>query len=1025
MNKQILTQIILIFMILILIITIISPDLIKLAPKFIKQDYGLREDYNIEKYNVLKMDFVSSNSYSSGNPFTDVDFTIEFTNPTGQRILNTDGFYNGNGNGDQNGYVWSARFSGDEVGTWTYETFSNEPSLNGLTGTINVQISSNKGPIIKDEEYPHWFKFKEGENVQLHGNFLDNVAGGNPLRFTHLYLSEFVSDTERQQFIDRANQIKANKMNIYLANVGDYGGSFPTTPWLGTYNSNNKERFDILRWEKYEVEIARLNQEGIIAELWFFADDSAFGNINDANIDLFLQYGLSRLSAYPNVIFVQVLEWEEMYSNNWNRANNHGIFMSQHNPYERSISIHGTTGNFDFPNEEWTKFMAIQTGNTVSYPSNYDMTLVNYNLPNNPKPLINEEFGFNNDDYDQNPVDSLNMRKKLWIAFVAGTAGTGTGSGMKEFDEFFDLVNPEFWKMTPDDSVFVTAGYETHCLANSGQSYICYAPVGGTIQLNSNSIQEQYNYLWYDPFTGVITEQGFIDPGNLILNAPNSNDWVLFLDVASQQVSTCNLIAEPDREIGSFNSLLTASFENLPPDITLTLMKCSQEDGGTQQIINNNIATRSCNYPEVLEETTYQASATAEETQCITLVTDLPIPPENVFQDDYTINIYSNDFINQLTIDNVDWDHYSNYYPLGGGEIPPDSNGINGLWHFNDDLSDGMANDDSGNGNEGTCTIGVTCPDYIIEGQRFGAGAYLFNGVTDYIEIPQSTISTSGTISMWIKPTGMQDKTIMDATNDIGSNKYFFIDINDQGLLRFWMEDYNDADFRVDYDVSQYDPNDWYLVTGVWNFGSAPALELYFNGELVDSDTRASGPISVLATPYIGHDRSEEDTNTMWKFGGAIDEAAIWSINLNQEEILALYSGGGGGPSTGSYESTLIETPQLESVLVEWESTNNNAIHFAISPDSNIWCNVYNGQIITRNNCGYFPSENFYYKVEFSDYSLINNVYFEWEERVELPGGGGGKTLPHQAYGEDEDGQLYSQDIFKMILDFIKNIFGL
>ena len=76
------------------------------------------------------------------------------------------------------------------------------------------------------------------------------------------------------------------------------------------------------------------------------------------------------------------------------------------------------------------------------------------------------------------------------------------------------------------------------------------------------------------------------------------------------------------------------------------------------------------------------------------------------------------------------------------------TNGLVGWWPFN-----GNANDESGNGNNGTVTGATLTTD------RFGVAnkAYSFNGVTNNINIPNSNCGAFGqssfTCSVWCKYT--------------------------------------------------------------------------------------------------------------------------------------------------------------------------------------------------------------------------------------------------------------------------------
>jgi hypothetical protein len=113
-------------------------------------------------------------------------------------------------------------------------------------------------------------------------------------------------------------------------------------------------------------------------------------------------------------------------------------------------------------------------------------------------------------------------------------------------------------------------------------------------------------------------------------------------------------------------------------------------------------------------------------------------------------------------------------------------------------------------------------------------GAQDFDGVDDYVELPDLITSTTGTISLWVRPSSMVSHTIFDASS---GSKYFYIDINSSSLLRANLEDSADADFNTSYDVSSLSPYQWYYLTFAWRFGSSPVIRLYRDGNLVDQNT--------------------------------------------------------------------------------------------------------------------------------------------------------------------------------------------
>ena len=193
----------------------------------------------------------------------------------------------------------------------------------------------------------------------------------------------------------------------------------------------------------------------MITELWFFADDSGFGSLSDADRQRLIKYAMARLSAYPHTMFVLCLEWQEGWSTS--EVDTHMTYGQNHNPWDRLWSVHGTTGNFSFPGYWWADFMATQSGNDITPSSNNSHTITNRGLAN--KPLIVEEFGLLASTYDKR------LRGNLWACFCGGGAGSGTGSDLPRLRQFIENEGVEYWNMAPNNSV-TTSGF---ALVNSGQ----------------------------------------------------------------------------------------------------------------------------------------------------------------------------------------------------------------------------------------------------------------------------------------------------------------------------------------------------------------------------------------------------------------------------------------------------------------------------------------------------------------------------------------------------------------------------
>ncbi|HEX5760726.1 MAG TPA: DUF5060 domain-containing protein, partial [Thermoanaerobaculia bacterium] len=399
------------------------------------------------------------------NPF-DVTLTATVTAPSG-RILAVDGFFDGDGAGAAVGRAWKVRIFADEPGTWTWRTTSSLPELAGKSGSFPCQGTLGgvfaAGPVVVLPSRPRSFSYRNAGAVYLLGKFLD-VAAPARLRFSHTLLSEQLTDADRQAMLDRHRGMSLNKMNVYLANRGDYGG-VATTPWVGTAAANDKRRFDLARWQTYDRWVRRLRDAGLVAQLWFFADDSGFGDLPEADRERLIRYGMARLSGYANTFFTLALEWQE----GWSAAEvaTGAGQIHRWNPWDRLVSVHGLTGDFSFPTALWADYLDLQAGNDAGHATVHAAGLRNRALA--VKPLIQEEHGMGEEDQAN--------RQKAWAAFMAGAAGSGTGAFLKHLAAFVATV--PFDRMQPSGALVLSGS--AYVLAEAGQVYAAYLPGGGTV----------------------------------------------------------------------------------------------------------------------------------------------------------------------------------------------------------------------------------------------------------------------------------------------------------------------------------------------------------------------------------------------------------------------------------------------------------------------------------------------------------------------------------------------------------------
>ena len=451
------------------------------------------------------------------NPFTEIELTADVTSPSG-KVYKVDGFFDGDGQGGAAGKVFKLRVFADEAGTWTWRTSSNRPDLHGRTGSFACSGTLpgvfSTGPVVVDPERPRRFRQREGGPVFLLGKFLDEAAPP-PLQYSHTMFSEELTDADREALLARHLGMGLNKINVYLANKGDYG-AVSTTPWVGTAARNDKERFDLGRWHLYERWVRRMRDAGFVAQLWFFADDSGFGDLPEEDRKRLIHYGMARLSGYANTMFTLALEWQEGWT--VTEVTEHLRYLHHHNPWDRLASAHGLTGPWELPDSPWTDYIDLQAGNEVAADTVYSLGLSQRQLAE--KPLIQEEHGLGSED--------LAHRRKSWAALASGAAGLGTGGFLKPLSRFTGAVPVE--RLEPAPALVVSG--EAWAMADPGRLYVAYL-AGGEVRLDLAGLTGRLTAEWFDPRQGTFQEGSEMQGGAVrSVSPPEDGDWVLLLYAA-------------------------------------------------------------------------------------------------------------------------------------------------------------------------------------------------------------------------------------------------------------------------------------------------------------------------------------------------------------------------------------------------------------------------------------------------------------------------------------------------------------
>ena len=216
--------------------------------------------------------------------------------------------------------------------------------------------------------------------------------------------------------------------------------------------------------------------------------------------------------------------------------------------------------------------------------------------------------------------------------------------------------------------------------------------------------------------------------------------------------------------------------------------------------------------------------------------------------------------------------------------LPTD--GLVGWWPFN-----GNANDESGNGNDGTVNGATLTED------RFGVAnaAYNFDGVDDWIDVlnNQGLNSASGTVSAWLKSNGELFNDQQLIFGQYQSRPQLIVNTNNnQKASISWPS--SNGDNANATSTSLISSGEWISVIGTY---SSNNIKIYINGvfeaELITELTQSNCFSSIY---NIGGFNATNQTcggeiGQSQFFNGNIDDIAIYNRALSPEEITALYTG--------------------------------------------------------------------------------------------------------------------------------------
>lgn len=251
----------------------------------------------------------------------------------------------------------------------------------------------------------------------------------------------------------------------------------------------------------------------------------------------------------------------------------------------------------------------------------------------------------------------------------------------------------------------------------------------------------------------------------------------------------------------------------------------------------------------------------------------------------------------------------------------------------------GNANDESGNGHDGTVTGATLAED------RFGNAdsAYYFDGIDDRIDLPDEVLNFERTDayskSFWIKTTDgdLRNNIIAKMTASLDARGINVVLAN--GVLRVQLINHNTGANRIRVDGTTVLSDDqWHHVVVTYDgLSSAAGVRLYVDGHpeivTVVHDT-LTDTILNSQTPTIGSRNTAYD----YYYQGTIDDVRIYNRVLTEQQVQELYTDDGSlsAPELEIYSdvltNTLVVAGDVVSRTMTLANTGDADLEFSFCP---------------------------------------------------------------------------------------------
>jgi hypothetical protein len=419
------------------------------------------QEISVPQWGVFDQAFAGP---STGNPFTDIELSSQFT--SGNETVTVHGFYDGNGQ-------YRVRFMPDSRGNWSFITKSNSDQLSGIKGSFICIAPSptNHGP------------------VRVHNIYHFAYADGTPfvpVGTTCYSWTQQPEDVEEETLASlRASPFDKVRMCIlpgkevplFYPYAQDAAGKFDQT------------RFNPQYFQHLEKRIQELGDAGIEADLILFhpyhkGDMQWFDDLDNAADDRYLQYVVARLAPYHNIWWSLANEYGQVKHKTDADWDHFFQVVESADPYGHLRSMHNAAKMYD-NNKPWVTHQSIQNGSAVA---DFGRAVLYREMV--PKPLVYDEVCYEGDiDRRWGRLTGPEIVERFWLGTIAGTyVGHGetfssakgvswTGEGGKLMGQSpprLAFLRKILESGPPDGIEPIDETYETHVGGKAGEYYLVY-----------------------------------------------------------------------------------------------------------------------------------------------------------------------------------------------------------------------------------------------------------------------------------------------------------------------------------------------------------------------------------------------------------------------------------------------------------------------------------------------------------------------------------------------------------------------